>query len=276
MSPPSWHHHTCKSPAMPAKRMEVDVPDSLSFFTYLVLFQQPVNSASLFDQNLHLLSAQPCSDPVLLHLCAAHAQPEPLPSHKGRDVTLHAESWLLHSPAPLFHQTLQHSLGLGETKLNPTAQAPAAHQGCLCTQTGHSPALPHTSCSGVRHGHTTPPPLDQTGIGKHREDLCCLSNHSEHAHGHGRCAKQQHSPEPVLCMGWVRTRLKTTCLTQGLKSAQLNSHPHSKEQKPREANSAPSKEPASLHPWDFLLGASSWDHEDSFIRGVLFLPGSAS
>lgn len=175
---------------------------------------------------------------------------------------------------PLFTR-LCSSLGLGEMKLNPTAHPPAplpvvpVHTECSLLIRGTAPALPHRSCSGIRlHGRSTPTPLDQTEIGKHREDLCCLSNHSEHAHGHGGCAKQQAHPESMLWMGWlVRTRLKTTCLIQGLKSAQLNSHPHTKEQKPREATSAPSKEPASLHPWGFLLGACSWGHEGPFISG---------
>lgn len=46
----------------------------------------------------------------------------------------------------------------------------------------------------------------------------------------GDVPNNRHSPEPVLCTGWVvRTRLKTTCLIQGSKPAQLNSHPHTKE-----------------------------------------------
>lgn len=66
MSPPSWHHHTCRSPTVHAERMEVDVPDTLSFFTHLVLFQPPVTSVflSLRPELAHLLSPKPCSDLV--------------------------------------------------------------------------------------------------------------------------------------------------------------------------------------------------------------------
>lgn len=35
MSPSSWHHHTCKSPAVHTEGMDVDVPDMLSIFTHV-------------------------------------------------------------------------------------------------------------------------------------------------------------------------------------------------------------------------------------------------
>lgn len=166
----------------------------------------------------------------------------------------------------------------GETKRNPTLHPPvpltlmSVHTGCSQLNRGTASALPHRSCAGTGlHGPSTPIPLGQTGIGRHREggQICAALATTASVHmDTGDVPNNRHSPEPVLCTGWVvRTRLKATCLIQGLKSAQLNSHLHTKEQKPREATSAPSKEPASLHPWHFLLGACSWGREGSFISG---------
>lgn len=169
------------------------------------------------------------------------------------------------------------SLGSGETKLNPTLHPAVAlplmsvHTDCSHLACGTASALPCRSCSGIGlHGHSTPTPLDQTGIGKHREggQVCAALATTPSMHMNMGDVPNRHTPEPELCTGWgVRTRLKTTCLIQGVKPAQFNSHPHAEEQKSREAISAPSKDPASLQPWDSLLGACSWGCEGSFITG---------
>lgn len=117
----------------------------------------------------------------LSHLCAAHAHPEHLPSHRGQDAApARVFPSMLHprccqGTVPLSHQTLQHSLRTGETK-NPTLYPPVAlpltsvHTDCSLLIRGTASALPHKSCSGLGlHGPSTATPLDQTEIGKHRE-----------------------------------------------------------------------------------------------------------
>lgn len=167
MSLSSWHHHTCKSPAVHTERMEVEVPDTLSFFTHLVLFQQSVNSAflSLWPQLTHLLLPKPCSDLVLVtSLCCTCTRSASPWVRRPRCISCQRCSppccvLVGGSGQSLFSTGLCSSLGRGELNWNPPCWLYHSHW-CLCTQTVNnwsvaSPVLSHAD-TGLGLGRMDP------------------------------------------------------------------------------------------------------------------------